>query len=203
VVAEFEAEIYQKPPRKSAVTRRLRTRTIYDLDVLEVDDRQALLRIRCESGTYIRKLCHDIGLATGVGAHMGHLRRTATDPFDDRDLHPLQDLVDGLTWAEEGDDAFLREVVRPAEDALVHLPSVTIAPSAARNVATGAPVYAPGVIDVDSVSEGGEETTGTTPIATPARRLPHPDGAAVCLGRLVGDPDAESGVVVSLERVLV
>jgi len=71
VVAEFEAEIYQKPPRKSAVTRRLRTRTIYDLDVLEVDDRQALLRIRCESGTYIRKLCHDIGLATGVGAHMG------------------------------------------------------------------------------------------------------------------------------------
>jgi len=42
VVAEFEAEIYQKPPRKSAVTRRLRTRTIYDLDVLEVDDRQAL-----------------------------------------------------------------------------------------------------------------------------------------------------------------
>jgi len=44
---------------------------------------------------------------------MGHLRRTATDPFDDRDLHPLQDLVDGLTWAEEGDDAFLREVVRP------------------------------------------------------------------------------------------
>ncbi|ACM57391.1 RNA-guided pseudouridylation complex pseudouridine synthase subunit Cbf5 [Halorubrum lacusprofundi] len=204
VVAEFEAEIYQKPPRKSAVTRRLRTRTIYDLDVLEVDDRQALLRIRCESGTYIRKLCHDIGLATGVGAHMGHLRRTATDPFDDRDLHPLQDLVDGLTWAEEGDDAFLREVVRPAEDALVHLPSVTIAPSAARNVATGAPVYAPGVIDVDSVSEGGEGDDGDDTDRDPPLVACHtPDGAAVCLGRLVGDPDAESGVVVSLERVLV
>ncbi|WP_128905781.1 RNA-guided pseudouridylation complex pseudouridine synthase subunit Cbf5 [Halorubrum amylolyticum] len=207
VVAEFEAEIYQKPPRKSAVTRRLRTRTIYDLDVLEVDDRQALLRIRCESGTYVRKLCHDIGLAAGVGAHMGHLRRTATDPFDDRDLHPLQDLVDGLAWAEEGDDALLREVVRPAEDALVHLPSVTIAPSAARNVATGAPVYAPGVIDADSVSEreagddgGNEDDTDRDP---PLVACHTPDGAAVCLGRLVGDPDAESGVVVSLERVLV
>jgi len=172
VVAEFEAEIYQKPPRKSAGDPP--APNPYDLrsDVLEVDDRQALLRIRCESGTYIRKLCHDIGLATGVGAHMGHLRRTATDPFDDRDLHPLQDLVDGLTWAEEGDDAFLREVVRPAEDALVHLPSVTIAPSAARNVATGAPVYAPGVIDVDSVSEGGEgddgDDTDRDPRSSPA-----------------------------------
>ncbi|MFC6730852.1 RNA-guided pseudouridylation complex pseudouridine synthase subunit Cbf5, partial [Natronoarchaeum mannanilyticum] len=30
-----------------------------------------------------------------------------------------------------------------------------------------------------------------------------PDDAAVCLGRLVGDPDAERGVAVELERVLV
>ncbi|EMA64890.1 RNA-guided pseudouridylation complex pseudouridine synthase subunit Cbf5 [Halorubrum kocurii] len=201
VVAEFEAEIYQKPPRKSAVTRRLRTRTIHALDVLEVDDRQALLRIRCESGTYVRKLCHDIGLATGVGAHMGHLRRTATDPFDDRDLHPLQDLVDALAWAEEGDESLLREVVRPAEDAFVHLPSVTIAPSAARNVATGAPVYAPGVIDADSAAETGVGDDGSDD--PPLVACHTPDDAAVCLGRLVGDPDAESGVVVSLERVLV
>ncbi len=201
VVAEFESEIYQKPPRKSAVTRRLRTRTIHDLDVLEVADRQALIRIRCESGTYVRKLCHDIGLATGIGAHMGHLRRTATDPFDDRDLRTLQDLFDGLAWAEDGDEAFLREIVSPAEDALVHLPSVTIAPSAARNVATGAPVYAPGVIDAepgptDGVSAGDDASD------PPLVACHTPDGIAVCLGRLVGDPDADSGLVVSLERVL-
>ncbi|WP_435075370.1 RNA-guided pseudouridylation complex pseudouridine synthase subunit Cbf5 [Halorubrum sp. HHNYT27] len=200
VVGEFEAEIYQKPPRKSAVTRRLRTRTIHALDVLEVTDRQALLRIRCESGTYIRKLCHDIGLATGVGAHMGHLRRTATDPFDDGDLHTLQDLVDGLTWALDGDESLLREVVRPAEDALVHLPSVTVAPSAARNVATGAPVYAPGVIDADPEARSIDASARGDD--RPLIACHTPDGVAVCLGRLVGDPDADSGVVVSLERVL-
>jgi tRNA pseudouridine55 synthase len=200
VAAEFEAEIYQKPPRKSAVTRRLRTRTIRALDVLEVEDRRALLRIRCESGTYVRKLCHDIGLATGVGAHMGHLRRTATDPFDDRDLHPLQDLVDGLAWARDGDESLLREVVRPAEEALVHLPSVTVAPSAARSVATGAPVYAPGVIGADApaVDPNAESGDDDPPLVA----CHTPDGVAVCLGRLVGDPDADSGVVVSLERVL-
>ncbi len=202
VAGEFEDEIYQKPPRKSAVTRRLRTRTIHDLDVLELADRRALLRIGCESGTYVRKLCHDLGLAAGVGAHMGHLRRTATDPFDDTDLHTLQDLTDALAWAEGDDEGYLREVVRPAEDALVHLPSVTIAPSAARNVATGAPVYAPGVIGGDPDAEephDGEREDDDGPLVA----CYTPDGAVVCLGRLVGDPDADSGTVVSLERVLV
>ena len=208
VVAEFESEIYQKPPRKSAVSRRLRTRTIHDLDVLAVEDRKTLVRIRCESGTYVRKLCHDIGLATGVGAHMGHLRRTATDPFDDRDLRTLQDLVDALAWVEGGDDAFLREVVRPAEDALRHLPAVTVARSAARNVATGAPVYAPGVIDVDdAVRDDDDDPTDDDPTDGDDADPPlvacfTPDGVAVCLGRVVGDPNADDGRVIALERVL-
>jgi tRNA pseudouridine55 synthase len=191
VTAEFEGEVYQKPPRKSAVTRRLRTREIYDLDVLEVRDRQALLRIRCESGTYVRKLCHDLGLAAGTGAHMGDLRRTATDPFDDRDLVTMHDLADALAFAEEGDEAPLRDVVDPAERALTHLPHVTVAFSAAEEIAEGAPVYAPGVVDADPAAEGDLVACVT------------PDDAAVCLGRLVGDPDADQGEVVSLERVLV
>ncbi|AXG05121.1 RNA-guided pseudouridylation complex pseudouridine synthase subunit Cbf5 [Haloplanus rubicundus] len=190
-VAEFEGEIYQKPPRKSAVARRLRTRTIHDLDVLETRDRQVLLRIECASGTYIRKLCHDLGLALGTGAHMGALRRTATDPFDDRDLVTLHDLADALAFAEEGDEEPIRAVVAPAERVLEELPAVTIAPSAAEQVATGAPVYAPGVIDTEP-AERDALVAGFTP-----------NGSAVCLGRFVGDPDADEGVVVDLERVLV
>jgi len=207
VVAEFEGPIYQKPPRKSAVSRRLRTRTIHELDLLEVADRRALLRIRCESGTYVRKLCHDVGLAAGIGAHMGHLRRSATDPFDDRDLDTLHDLVDALAWAEDGDEGALREVVRPAEDALTHLPAVTVARSAARNVATGAPVYAPGVLDVDDAAlptAVGDDapTDGEADPDPPLAACFTPDGTAVCLGRVVGDPNADGGTVVALERVL-
>ncbi|MBO4249264.1 RNA-guided pseudouridylation complex pseudouridine synthase subunit Cbf5 [Halomicrobium sp. IBSBa] len=191
IVAEFEGEIYQKPPRKSAVKRRLRSRTIHALDVLERHDRRALLRVRCGSGTYVRKLCHDIGLALGTGAHMGELRRTATGDFDDRDLVTMEDLVDALAeWADNDDEGWLHETVAPAEHALRGYPTVTIAPSAAREVAHGAPVYAPGVIETDA--EQGAEVCCVTP-----------DGAAVCLGRLVGDPDAEGGVAVELERVLV
>jgi predicted rRNA pseudouridine synthase len=216
VVAEFEGPIYQKPPRKSAVARRLRVREVYDLDVLEVDGRQALLRIRCESGTYIRKLCHDLGRALGTGAHMGDLRRTATTPFDDTDLATLHDLADALAWLRDEDDteppggdpeAAFRDVLVPAERALEHIPSVTIAPSAAEEVADGAPVYAPGVISVRRMSETASaahqstERSGDADDALVACYTPN--GAAVCLGRLVGDPDADSGTVVDLERVLV
>ncbi|MFC6903815.1 RNA-guided pseudouridylation complex pseudouridine synthase subunit Cbf5 [Halalkalicoccus tibetensis] len=192
VIGEFEGALYQKPPRKSAVSRRLRVRTVHELDLLEVRERKALLRIRCESGTYIRKLCHDLGLALGTGAHMGHLRRTATTPFDDASLCSLHDLVDAIAFAEEGDEEPLRGILAPGERALVHLPRVTIAPSAAREVANGAQVYAPGVID----SEGDPDEEPLVACYTP-------DGSAVCLGRLVGDPDADSGRVVALERVLV
>ena len=203
VVSAFEGEIYQKPPRKSAVTRRLRTRTIHDLHVLETHDRQALLRIRCESGTYVRKLCHDLGLAAGTGAHMGHLRRTATDPFDDTDLVSTAALTDALAFAADGDEAPLRTVVTPAERALTHLPHLTVAASAADQIAAGAPVYAPGIVDADPAAEsaaaGAGDSSGNPPLVVCAT----PDGTAVCLGRLVGEPSAEAGTVVSLERVLV
>ncbi|MFW6436995.1 MAG: RNA-guided pseudouridylation complex pseudouridine synthase subunit Cbf5, partial [Halococcoides sp.] len=189
-IESFEGEIYQKPPRKSAVRRDLRTREIHAIDVLDRDDRRALLRVRCESGTYVRKLCHDLGLALGTGAHMGDLRRVAAGPFDDRDLVGMYDVVDALAFAREGDAGPLDAIVAPAEVLLDDLPTVTIAPSAAREVAEGAPVYAPGVIAVSG------EADGLVACRTP-------DGSAVALGRLVGDPDAATGVVVDLERVLV
>jgi tRNA pseudouridine55 synthase len=193
-VAEFEGEIYQKPPRKSAVRRRLRTRTIHDLDVLETRDRQALLRVACEAGTYIRKLCHDVGLALGTGAHMGDLRRIGTAGFDDTDLVTLHDLADAIAfWEGDGDESWLREAVDPAERVLDGLPSLTVAPSAAREIAHGAPVYAPGIVGtaLDDAERGSLVACYT------------PEGAAVCIGTLVGDPDGDSGTIVDLERVLV
>lgn len=201
ICAAFEGEIHQRPPKRSAVTRKRRTRTIHALDVLEQQQqRRALLRIRCESGTYVRKLCHDIGLACGAGAHMGDLRRVAAGPFDDTRLATLHDLADGLAfWREDDDPSLLREVVQPAEVALDHLPQVTVAPSAAREVAEGAPVYAPGVIACDDAEPAPADAAEESPLVACLT----PDGSAVCLGRLVGDPGAERGTVVELERVLV
>ncbi len=70
VAGEFVGRIYQRPPRRSAVKRQLRIRRIHALDVLEVDGRLVLIRVACEAGTYIRSLCHHLGLALGCGGHM-------------------------------------------------------------------------------------------------------------------------------------
>ena len=56
VLNEFRGKIYQKPPQRSAVLRQTRTRTIYDLEILEQKEGIALFRILCESGTYVRKI---------------------------------------------------------------------------------------------------------------------------------------------------
>jgi len=154
---------------------------------------------------------------------MGDLRRSATGTFDDTTLVTMETLVDALAfWAEDGDDTPLREVVQPAERALVSLPRVTIAPNAAREVAQGAPVYAPGVLDVrpaerDKIGSTDDDHGGVNEdddedvcekvhegvVKGDLVACYTPNGAAVCLGRLVGDPEAEEGTVVSLERVLV
>lgn len=197
VLARFEGRLYQRPPRKSAVDRTLRVREINDLTLLERADRRLLLRIDCEAGTYIRKLCHDIGLVLGTGGHMAALRRRASEPFDDATVVTLHDVADAVGFLVEDDDPEpLNAVVSPAERALEHLPAVTIAPSAAESVATGAPIYAPGILAYDESLGQGE---GNAPLVACFT----PDGAGVCIGRFVGDPGADRGTAVELERVLV
>jgi tRNA pseudouridine55 synthase len=134
---------------------------------------------------------------------MGHLRRIATDPFDDTDLVSTADLTDALAFAAAGDEEPLREVVAPAERALTHLPQLTVATSAADQIAEGAPVYAPGVVDADPAAESAAAALENSDADPPLVVCVTPDGTAICLGRLVGEPSDENGTVVSLERVLV
>src|SRR3989344_4285769 len=54
---DFLGKIKQVPPIRSAVKRRLRTRTIYYLEIMEVEGKEVLFKVGCEAGTYIRKLC--------------------------------------------------------------------------------------------------------------------------------------------------
>lgn len=195
-IAGFEGEIYQRPPRKSAVARRLRTRTIDAIEVLERDGRRVLVRVDCAAGTYVRKLCHDLGLALGTGGHMAALRRIGSDPFTDAEAVSLHDLADALAfWREDGDADAIAGVVQPGEAALVDLPRVTITDNTAEAVATGAPVYAPGVLDIEGTTPDREDPPLVVCVTTV--------GSAVCLGRLVGDHERAEGVVVELERVLV
>lgn len=59
-----------------------RTVRVYSLEMIAGTSRNgALLRIVCGRGTYIRTLCHDIGIYLGCPAHMRFLERTQSGVF--------------------------------------------------------------------------------------------------------------------------
>lgn len=151
VLGEFTGTIYQRPPLVSAVKRQLRKRTIYYIDFMEMRGRDVLFRVGCEAGTYIRKLCHDIGEALGDGAHMYELRRTKSGPFrEDETLITLQDLTDAYYYYKQGDEAPLRKIILPMEHALKNLPRIVVKDSAVGALAEGAPLFAQGICKVDT-----------------------------------------------------
>ncbi len=158
VLDEFRGEIFQRPPLRASVKRRLRTRTIYYLDFLEMREKNVLFKVGCESGTYIRKLCFDVGEVLGCGAHMQELRRTRAGPFTESEgLVSLYDVVQCVDrWREEGVEDSLREIVFPMEKALELLPKVYVRDSAIAAVCHGANVTAPGVLSLETGIRKGE-----------------------------------------------
>lgn len=152
VLEEFCGVIYQRPPIRASVKRRVRTRRIYYLRFLEQDERNVLFQVGCEAGTYIRKLCHDIGEVLGVGAHMQELRRTRAGPFtEENGLVTLHDLAYmQSSWQQNKDETLLRKFVQPMEKALEPLPKIYIRDSAVDAICHGASLAAPGVVSLET-----------------------------------------------------
>jgi len=152
VLNEFVGDIYQRPPLRASVKRRIRTRRIYYLDLLETADRNVLFQVGCEAGTYIRKLCYDIGEVLGVGAHMQELRRTRAGPFTEtQNMVTLHDLAYvQARWKEKGDEAAIRKLVQPMEKVLELVPKIFIRDSAVDSLCHGANLAAPGVLSLET-----------------------------------------------------
>lgn len=156
VLGEFENAVYQRPPLRASVKRQLRTRRIYYLDFLEADRRKVLFRTGCEGGTYIRKLCFDIGEVLGCGAHMQELRRSRAGPFVEKGSVILHDVAYSfLEWQEKRDEKILKRFIQPMERALDLLPKIYVRDSAVDALCHGASLTAPGVLSLDDNVKAG------------------------------------------------
>jgi H/ACA ribonucleoprotein complex subunit 4 len=160
VLEEFQGKIFQRPPIRASVKRQIRVRNIYFLEVLEVDGRNVLFKVGCEAGTYIRKLCHDVGEVLGCGAHMHELRRTRSGPFTETanivTLHDVTYLHS--EWQKTQDLNILRKFIMPMEKALELLPKINVRDSAVDALCHGAHLTAPGVVSLETGIEQGDET---------------------------------------------
>ncbi|MEM5873872.1 MAG: RNA-guided pseudouridylation complex pseudouridine synthase subunit Cbf5 [Acidilobaceae archaeon] len=194
---EFRGRIYQRPPLRSSVKRAIRVKTIYELEVLEKRGKYGVFRVTSDPGTYIRKLCWDIGLVLGVGAHMRELRRTRTGPIkEDLGLVKLQDLSEAVyLWKTENREDAIRKVVYPAEYLVCSLPKVVLRDSAVESIVNGARLAVPGIAMVSDRVRRGDIVALLTL-----------KGELVALGRAVMSAEAmlslERGIAVEPERVV-
>jgi tRNA pseudouridine55 synthase len=143
--AELTGEIDQVPPMVSAVKvggRRLhelarqgveverlsRPVTIYRFDTEPDQYRAGVYRatIECSSGTYVRVLAQDLGVALGGGAHIANLRRTRIGSFGGTEMRTLDRIDD-------------RALLTPAQ-AMRDLEAVTVETEVAASIRTGLPL---------------------------------------------------------------
>jgi len=198
VFEEFEDVIYQRPPLRASVKRQLRTRRIYYLDFLEIEGRNVLFKAGCEGGTYLRKLCYDMGEVLGCGAHMQELRRTRAGPFVEggKDFVTLHDVAYWfMEWQQQKDEKILRKFIQPMEEALALIPKIYIRDSAVDAICHGASLTAPGVLSLETEINNGLMVAVFTL-----------KGEAVALAKAVVSTgeilNMEHGVVAKTERVL-
>jgi tRNA pseudouridine55 synthase len=144
-VRALTGEISQVPSRVSAI--KVQGRRAYDLAREGVDVELAPRRVTvsrldvqdvrrtgahidldvvvdCSSGTYIRALARDLGVALGVGGHLTALRRTRVGPFSVADADGIEELS-------------AERMRTPADAATAVLPALAVTDDEARDLRHG------------------------------------------------------------------
>ncbi|WP_292520978.1 RNA-guided pseudouridylation complex pseudouridine synthase subunit Cbf5 [Methanoculleus sp.] len=195
VAAEFVGRVYQRPPKKSAVKRSLRIRKIQELEVLDMEERLVLFRVRCDAGTYIRTLCIHMGYAIGTCGHMQELRRIRSGPFNETAAVTLHELADAAEAARDGDPTHLRRMILPPGAAVADLAKVVIRDTAIDAVCRGAVLAGVGI----TAKEGGFAKGETVAIMTGRGELV---GLGKALVSSSGLKPGEPGLVIAPTTVL-
>ena len=152
-IPAFVGDILQSPPAYSALKRdgvplyklarrgdqvetKARPVRIDRIDLLSFREDSCLIRVQCGGGTYIRTLCHDLGVRLSCPAHMRFLLRTRVGTFS----------LDGALTMEEVRGAHaegtLSERLLPCDFPLQHHPRLTVPSSFQKQAENGVAIPA-------------------------------------------------------------
>lgn len=139
-IQNFIGKIKQLPPVRSRVKREIREREIISFNIIEREGKDVLFETEVQAGTYIRKLCDDIGKEIG-GAHMLELRRTKAGIFDEKEAVNLYDFEKAVEEYKKGDERLLRKILIPGEIISKVLQVVQLNPTSLKQTLTGKPLF--------------------------------------------------------------
>jgi tRNA pseudouridine55 synthase len=157
VFGQFTGEIEQIPPMVSAkrhggkrlydlaregieVERPAQKVHLWDIEIEQVELPEVSFRVHCSKGTYIRTLCHDIGLQLGTGACMSGLVRSQCGCFTLEDCAKLEQLESREQVASQ---------LRSMNDALMSYPAIALQLRGERKVLHGGTVGCREVVSWD------------------------------------------------------
>ena len=108
-------KLYEFAREGKTVERKARPVKIFDIRIEKMELPEVTMTVSCSKGTYIRTLCHDIGMKLSVGGCMKELLRTKVGRFEIADSLTLAD----LQKLKEEDR--LAEAVLPVEEVFKEL----------------------------------------------------------------------------------
>jgi len=136
---KFVGKIIQLPPVKSSVKRAERVREVKKFDIIEINGRDVLFLAEVQAGTYIRKLCSDLGEKIG-GAHMTELRRIRAGIFEEETIVDLYKFKEAIEDHKKGKEEKLRRILVPAEIISELLPIIEVKKKSIKHLLTGKPI---------------------------------------------------------------
>ena len=111
--------LYELARQGQEIEREPRRVTVYELELLSFNKPEALVRVKCSKGTYVRVIGEDIGKILGCGAHLTALRRTKIADIDISEAVSLQDF-------EEADIAQRLDMLDPPDRLLSQLEPIEL-----------------------------------------------------------------------------
>lgn len=113
-------KLYELARKGQEVERKPRNIVISELELLNRDGNDYLLRVRCSKGTYIRTLCHDIGEKLGCGGCLCSLQRSQAGRFTLEDAVSLEEIQE----AKDREEHF--SLLRSVDSIFMDYPQVTL-----------------------------------------------------------------------------
>jgi len=152
IIEKFVGKIKQLPPKRSSVKRAVREREVHYFKILEISEKDVLFETEVQAGTYIRRICDDIGKEIG-GAHMLELRRTKAGFFPEKYSINLYDFDKAVEEFKKGNEKSLRAIIIPAEIVGNMLPLVHIEKQVVKKLHTGSPIFPQFLSNKDEITD--------------------------------------------------
>lgn len=169
-VKQFEGEIMQIPPMYSAlkaggkrlyelaregktIERPKRQVTIYSIKVtgMDIKNSRFSMDITCSKGTYIRTLCHDIGIKLNSAAAMEKLVRTRVSMFKIEDAVTLKEVQEVAKCQPEK----LKDYFMPVDAIFAGYKKAQVKSSFAKKLANGNKLST-AMLDMEEEAAAGE-----------------------------------------------